>query len=86
VNFTIIWSDAAIQDLASIWLRVIDRAAITRASNDIDQMLSQEAQRVGEQRIGNQRVAHSDPLGFRFNVIVDDLTVTVGAVWLTRWV
>lgn len=86
MNFTIVWSDVAIQDLARIWLKVKDRNAITRASNVLDQMLSRDAQRVGEQRLGNERVAHSDPLGIRFDVIVDDLMVTVGAVWLTRWV
>jgi plasmid stabilization system protein ParE len=84
VNFTIIWSEAAIQDLARIWLQVIDRNAITRASNDIDQLLSRNPQFVGESRIGNQRVTYADPLGVRFEVVLDDLRVTVGAVWLIR--
>jgi hypothetical protein len=84
VNFTLIWSDAAIQDLTRIWLQVTDRNAITRASNQIDQMLSQDPQYVGESRAGNERVAYADPLGFRFEVVVDDMMVTVGAVWLTR--
>jgi hypothetical protein len=86
VNFTIIWSNAAIQDLARIWMQVTDRNVITQASNQIDQMLSQDPQYVGESRVGNERVAYADPLGFRFEVVVDDMMVTVGAVWLTRWV
>jgi hypothetical protein len=86
VNFSVIWSDSAIQDLAAIWLQVKDRMAITQASNRFDHLLSRDAQRVGEQRIGNQRVMLVDPLGIRFDVIVDDLVVVVGAVWLTRWV
>jgi plasmid stabilization system protein ParE len=85
VNFSIVWSDAAIQDLARIWMAVTDRNAVTRASNQIDQMLSRDAQRVGESRVGNERVAFADPLGVRFEVVVDDLMVTIGAVWLTRW-
>jgi plasmid stabilization system protein ParE len=84
VNFTLVWSDAAIQDLARIWTAVADRNAVTRASNQIDQMLSRDAQRVGESRVGNERVAFADPLGVRFEVVVDDLMVTIGAVWLTR--
>jgi plasmid stabilization system protein ParE len=84
VNFTIVWSDAAIQDLARIWMAVTDRNAVTQASNQIDQMLSRDAQRVGESRIGNERVAFADPLGVRFEVVVDDLMVTIGAAWLTR--
>ena len=84
MNFTIVWSDAAIQDLARIWMTVVDRNAVTQASNQIDHMLSRNAQRVGESRAGNERVAFADPLGVRFEVVVDDLMVTIGAVWLTR--
>jgi hypothetical protein len=29
-------------------------------------------------------VDFADPLGFRFEVVVDDLRVTVGAVWVTQ--
>jgi plasmid stabilization system protein ParE len=86
VNFTIVWSNAALQDLARIWTAVADRNAVTQASNQIDQMLSRDAQYVGESRVGNQRVAFADPLGVRFDVVVDDLMVTIGAVWLTRQV
>ena len=84
MNFIIVWSDAAIQDLARIWLQVSNRNAITRASNQIDQVLSQNPQYVGESRAGNERVFFEDPLGVRFEVVIDDMIVTVGAVWLTR--
>lgn len=84
MNFTIIWSETALNDLASIWLQVIDRNEITRASREIDRMLAHDPQFVGESRPGNERVAYADPLGFRFEVVVDDLRVTVGAVWLIR--
>ena len=63
MNFSIVWSDAAIQDLARIWMAVTDRNAVTQASNQIAQMLSRDAQRVGESRVGNERVAFADPLG-----------------------
>jgi hypothetical protein len=84
VKYTVIWSDAAIQELAAIWLQVRDRTAITRTAHQIELTLSRDAQHVGEQRLGNQRITHVDPLGLRFDVIVDDLTVVIGAVWLTR--
>jgi hypothetical protein len=84
MNFTVIWSEAAIQDLARIWLNATDRNAINDASNEIDQLLGHDPQHVGESRPGGQRVAFADPLGFRFEVVVDDLRVTVGAVWMTR--
>ncbi len=80
MNFSIIWSEAAIQDLARIWLQVADRNEITRAPNDIDQLLSHNPQFVGESRPGNQRVTFVDPLGIRFEIVVDDMRVTVGAV------
>lgn len=84
MNFTIIWSEGAIDDLARVWLAATDRNAITSAAGEIDRLLSTDAHQVGESRVGNQRVAFADPLGFRFDVIVDDLRVTVGAVWATR--
>jgi hypothetical protein len=84
MNFTVIWSDAAIQDLARIWMNATDRNAITLASNEIDRILSCDPQHIGESRPGGQRVEFTDPLGFRFEVVVDDLRVTVGAVWITR--
>jgi hypothetical protein len=84
MNFTVVWSEAAVQDLASIWLNATDRDAITRASNEIDRILGRDPQHVGESRPGGQRVEFADPLGFRFEVVVDDRRVTVGAVWVTR--
>jgi hypothetical protein len=84
MNFTVIWSEAAVQDLARIWMNATDRNAITQASNEIDRILSRDAQHVGESRPGGQRVEFADPLGFRFEVVVDDQRVTVGAVWVTR--
>ena len=84
MNFTIIWSDSAIQDLARIWLQAINRVEITQAANEIDRLLLHTPQFVGESRPGNQRMTFADPLGVRFEVVVDDLRVTVGAVWVTR--
>ena len=86
MRFTVIWSQAAINDLATIWMQVTDRNAITQASREIDRMITNDPQYVGESRPGNERVAFADPLGFRFEVVVDDLRVTVGAVWLIRQV
>jgi hypothetical protein len=84
MNFTVIWSYAALQDLTRIWLNATDRNAINNASNEIDQLLSHDPQHVGESRPGGHRVEFADPLGFRFEVVVDDLRVTVGAVWIIR--
>ena len=84
MNFTIIWSDAAIRDLAAIWLYVTDRNAVTVASAEVDRILRRDPQYVGESRPGNERVTYVGPLGVRFEVVVDDQRVTVGAIWLTR--
>jgi hypothetical protein len=84
MNFTVIWSEVAVQDLAAIWLTAADRDVVNDASERIDRMLRRDPQYVGESRPGNERVAYADPLGFRFEVVVDDLRVTVGAVWVTR--
>lgn len=84
MTFSIIWSEAAIQDLAAIWLHVSDRTALNKAANEIDRLLARDPQYQGESRPGNERVIYIGPLAIRFDVVVDDLLVTVGAVWLIR--
>jgi plasmid stabilization system protein ParE len=84
MTFAITWSEAAIQDLAAIWLHVSARTALNNAANEIDRLLARNPQHQGESRPGNERVIYVGPLGVRYDVVVDDLRVTVGAVWLIR--
>lgn len=39
MRFTVVWSPVAQDQLAEIWVRATDRAAITQASHRIDQLL-----------------------------------------------
>lgn len=84
MKFSVVWQPDAIQELAAIWLRVADRNGITRATQEVDDLLSREPRIQGESRIGTQRVFFVPPLGIRFEVILDDLQVRVLAVWLTQ--
>ncbi len=54
------------------------------SSPHVHRILRRDPQHLGEARPGGQRVEFADPLGFRFEVVVDDLRVTIGAVWVTR--
>ena len=84
MNYTVIWTAVAQQRLAAAWLAAADRNAVTAASHRIDQVLAADPLNFGESRASSvNRIGYVPPLGFTFDVVVDDQTVYVTAVWLT---
>ncbi len=81
---TVVWQPVAIQKLATLWNQAADRNAISVAAHQIETLLSRDPHTQGESRIGTQRVGFVPPLGFRFDVILDDCQVRVLAVWLVQ--
>jgi hypothetical protein len=83
MNYTVIWTPSAEQDLAAAWLAAANRPAVTVAAHAIEQDLRRTPLTVGESRESSiSRVAVSPPLSVTFDVIVDDRTVFVRAVHL----
>ncbi len=81
--FTVKLKPSAEQDLATAWLGARDRGAVTRAAHRIDQRLARDPLNAGESRASTvNRVDFEGPLGFTFDVVVDDATVYVTAMWL----
>jgi hypothetical protein len=81
VKYTVIWTPAAENDLAAIWLIAPDRDAVNSAVNTIDYLLRRDPETKGESRSGNVRILFVPPLGIDFEVLVDDRIVYVLTAW-----
>jgi hypothetical protein len=82
VKYTVIWDDRAIEELTALWLKAVDRRAVTTAAKRIDEWLGRDPLNVGESRASSiQRIAWADRLGVEFEVIEDDLRVIVQAAF-----
>lgn len=47
MRYTVCWTQLAENDLADIWLKAFDRAAVTDAANRVDRILEQDALAAG---------------------------------------
>ena len=75
------WTRAAQNDLAAVWLAADDRQAVTAASRLTDLALEADPLTVGEARTASvNRFAVISGLAVWFEVIVDDYRVIVHAV------
>ena len=67
--------------MAAIWVGATDRREISAASNEIDRLLSRDADTVGEHSFDTVRTLNVLPLGVEFEVSTADRLVAVLAVW-----
>jgi hypothetical protein len=80
--FSVVWTPDAENDLAAVWLAAANRAAVTATAHAVERDLQDDPLTVGESRESSvERVVFAEPLGIAFNVVVDDRTVYVTAVW-----
>jgi hypothetical protein len=83
MRFTVALTPVAEQHLAAAWLASPDRPTVTAAAHQMEQKLTRDPLNVGESRASSvSRIGHIPPLGFTFDVVVDDATVYVTATWL----
>lgn len=83
MKFTVKLTRAGEDDLAAAWLASDDRPAVTAAADQMDRKLAADPLNAGESRTSSvNRVDCIPPLGFAFDVVVDDATVYVTAIWL----
>jgi plasmid stabilization system protein ParE len=85
VNYSVTWLPDAENELAAIWVAAGDRNAITRASAELDRLLSENGPEEGESRPGSTRVTFVRPLAVLFRVDLATRTVAVARVWEFRW-
>jgi hypothetical protein len=82
VNYRVVWTPAAEQELAAVWLAAPDRTAVTAASFRLDQDLSREPYNIGFDRDQPvNRTATDLPLGVDYEIVEEDKLVRVLRVW-----
>lgn len=77
MNYTVIWLNAALAELATAWMNATDRSAVTAASHRIDTRLADDPVNEGESRTGNRRITFEAPLRVLFRVFEADRKVEV---------
>ncbi len=81
MNWDVVWSPTAENELAALWLNPALRAAVTRASRLLDQRLERDGANEGESRAGNRRIAFEAPLGITFLVDAAARRLMVTHIW-----
>jgi mRNA-degrading endonuclease RelE of RelBE toxin-antitoxin system len=82
MNYAVIWTKKAIDQLAQAWIDAADRTAVQRATNRIDSMLAMQPRAHGESRRGNDRLLYQPPLAVYYRVDDSDRKVFVLSVKL----
>ena len=80
MRYTVVWTPAARDQLAELWLQAADRATVTQATHQIDQTLRDDPDTKGVDFYGD-RLLVVPPLQVVFVVRADDLTAEVQQVW-----
>jgi plasmid stabilization system protein ParE len=62
MKYTVVWTDAATNRLADIYIKAADRRAVRAAADQIDVELKKDADRKGHSAAGNRRWLRIPPL------------------------
>jgi hypothetical protein len=79
MRYTVVWREAALQQLAQAWLAAPDREAINRTVDAIDAELLDDPDQKGDDYYGDRSVLFPLPWAL-YRVYPDDLTVHVRQV------
>jgi hypothetical protein len=80
MRYTVVWTDAALNELARVWMQAADPVAVRAASNEIDRELARDPETKGVEYYGD-RLLVIPPLQATFAVHPDDREVVVLNVW-----
>lgn len=81
MSYTVAWQPAAQGHLATIWTTAPDRAAVSAASNRIDDILRRDPYTQSDPGPDQGRILRVPPLAVGFDVSDADRLVTVWAAW-----
>ena len=71
MKWIVSYTDEALDQLTTLWLNAPDRASVTRASDEIERDLRNDADVKGRPFFGGRAISQ-DPLVFFYEVIPDD--------------
>lgn len=77
MKWTVVYQPSANDDLAEIWMNSVDRQAVSDAIDAVEAELARRPLEIGESRAGNMRLIIQPPLLMFYDVVPDDLRVTV---------
>ena len=83
MNFIVVWTSAAIQELARVWLASDDRNGVTAAADAIERLLAADPGALGDELFDTVRVVAYGALGVEFEVVAASRRVFVLSVWDT---
>jgi hypothetical protein len=83
MRYRVFWTPDAENDLATLWLDAADRDEIARVSNQIDNLLGEDAHLQGELREEISRVLILLPFVVEFDVVEVGQAVFVTGFWKT---
>jgi hypothetical protein len=82
MNYSVHWTEDALDELAAVWTAASDRNAVTIASHRLEQDLARNPFTRGIRRNSVvNRTATDLPLGIDYEIIEDDKKVRVIRVW-----
>ncbi len=81
MKFTVVWKPQAERTLLELWLESSHRDALTRAAEEIESLVRQSPESVGESRELGRRWLFVEPLGVDYSVSVNDRVVEIINVW-----
>lgn len=76
-RYTVVWSDAAQDQLAQFWIDAVNRTAITQAAHSIDRELSSDPESKGQSVSEDLRSFDAPPLRALFTVAEQSQSVQV---------
>ena len=56
MRYTVVWRDTALQQLATIWMAAVDRAAVNHAVDEVDAELADDPDQKGEDYFGDRYI------------------------------
>jgi len=77
MTFSVVWTIAARDMLARIWMAAPDRNAVTVASHEVEERLKRNPLHEGESRENDHRVTFEAPLRIVFRVMAEQNAVYV---------
>lgn len=84
MTFTVVWKAEAEEELAAIWLKAPDQAAVSRAADHLDAALRQNPWVESRSRRGTLRIKYAPPLGIQYQIREADRQVVVVEVTRTH--
>ena len=82
MKFTVVWKPQAERTLLELWLETSHRDALTRAAEEIESLVRERPESVGESRDLGRRWLFVEPLGVDYSVSLNDRVVEIINVWM----